>query len=148
MNIPSLAVLMSQPHTDTHVVAISATETLDWAQFRTDVSVLTQTLQHSEHQRWALCFEDSYFFAVAFLAAAHAGRHLILPGNHQPAALAELAPHYDAILHDGIVNMADDAWRIVWHQGWASGRLLGMRILSNQRQTQIALRRSPCRRYH
>lgn len=109
MNIPSIAALMSQPHADTHVVAISATETLDWAQFRTDVSVLTQALQHSEHQRWALCFEDSYFFAVAFLAAAHAGRHLILPGNHQPAALAELAPHYDAILHDDIVNIADDA---------------------------------------
>ncbi|MGF1728718.1 AMP-binding protein [Photobacterium kasasachensis] len=109
MNIPSLATLMSQPHEDTHIVAISATETLDWAQFRTDVSVLSQALQHSEHQRWALCFEDSYFFAVAFLAAAHAGRHLILPGNHQPAALAELAPHYDAILHDDIASMTSDS---------------------------------------
>ncbi len=116
MNIPSLAVLMSQPHTDTHVVAISATETLDWAQFRTDVSVLTQTLQHSEHQRWALCFEDSYFFAVAFLAAAHAGRHLILPGNHQLLPW----PNWHHIMMPSCTMVLSIwpmmPWRIVWHQ--------------------------------
>ncbi|PSW06961.1 AMP-fatty acid ligase [Photobacterium lipolyticum] len=102
MNTRSLANLMSSPRPDSQPVAITQANIVTWSQFNHDVSQLTEQLILSKHLRWAICFEDSYYFAVAFMAAAHARRHIILPGNHQPAALAELSTHFDAILHDGV----------------------------------------------
>ncbi|CAG21988.1 hypothetical acyl-coenzyme A synthetase [Photobacterium profundum SS9] len=121
MTLKSLTNLMVQPWPDTQPVAFAplnctasknmlsnrtAAGNVLWSQFRSDVNALTQQLTASKHQRWAICFEDSYFFTVAFMAAAHANRHIILPGNYQPAALAELAPHFDAVLHDGVVDLS------------------------------------------
>lgn len=121
MTLKSLTNLMVQPWPDTQPVVIAPLNCTDsentasnrtapgnvlWSQFRSDVNVLTQQLTASKHQRWAICFDDSYFFAVAFMAAAHANRHIILPGNYQPAALAELAPHFDAVLHDGVADLS------------------------------------------
>lgn len=121
MTLKSLTNLMVQPWPDTQPVVIAPLNCTDsentasnripsgnvlWSQFHSDVNVLTQQLTASKHQRWAICFDDSYFFAVAFMAAAHANRHIILPGNYQPAALAELAPHFDAVLHDGVADLS------------------------------------------
>ncbi|UTV30905.1 AMP-binding protein [Photobacterium atrarenae] len=71
-----------------------------WAAFKADVVAWAQWLNTQKARRWALCFEDSYHFAVGFMAAAHAGKQLILPGNCQPDALAELADQFDGLLHD------------------------------------------------
>lgn len=121
MTLKSLTNLMVQPWPDTQPVAIAplnctasknmtsnrtAYGNVLWSQFRSDVNAVAKQLSASKHQRWAICFDDSYFFAVAFMAAAHANRHIILPGNYQPAALAELAPHFDAVLHDGVVDLS------------------------------------------
>jgi acyl-coenzyme A synthetase/AMP-(fatty) acid ligase len=125
ITLKSLTNLMAQTWPDSQPVAIAplncttstsmvsnsiasdnlASGNILWSQFRSDVQALTKQLSASKLQRWAICFEDSYFFAVAFMAAAHANRHIILPGNYQPAALAELAPHFDAVLHDGVVDL-------------------------------------------
>jgi len=102
MTSKTLANLMATPWPDSQPVAIAQADIVTWSQFYHDVSQLTEQLKLSKHLRWAICFEDSYYFAVAFMAAAHARRHIILPGNHQPAALAELSTHFDAILHDGV----------------------------------------------
>lgn len=102
MTSKSLANLMASPRPDYQPVAIAQADIVSWSRFYHDVSQLTEQLTSSKHQRWAICFDDSYYFAVAFMAAAHARRHLILPGNHQPAALAELSTHFDAVLHDGV----------------------------------------------
>ncbi|MCW8328977.1 AMP-binding protein [Photobacterium sp. SDRW27] len=96
----SLSELMLSLRQERLVVARHADSLVHWVKFRTDVLALVQTLQASPFAKWALCFDDSYHFAVAFMAAAHAGKQIILPGNHQPAALAELVCHFDAVLHD------------------------------------------------
>lgn len=96
----SLSGLLASSRQEELEVAYHAEGAVNWAQFRTDVQVLARLLQISPYMNWALCFDDSYYFAVAFMAAAHAGKHIILPGNHQAGALAELACHFDAVLHD------------------------------------------------
>ncbi|MGF1688559.1 AMP-binding protein [Photobacterium japonica] len=109
----SLDVLMASSRSDAFLVAYHAQSfheqsdhaahaktIVTWATWHTDVQRLTVALQSHPAQKWALCFDDSYQFAVAFMAATHAGKHLILPGNHQPDALLALAEHFDAILHD------------------------------------------------
>ena len=73
---------------------------VDWAQFQVDVIAVKATLDASPYQRWALCFDDSYLFLVAFLALAYAEKEIVLPGNHQPSALEELVDQFDAMLHD------------------------------------------------
>jgi acyl-coenzyme A synthetase/AMP-(fatty) acid ligase len=75
-----------------------------YKKFQQDVQIFSAYLSDKPQRKWALCFENSYAFSVAFMALAHAGKHLILPGNHQPAALAELAQHFDALLHDDIIE--------------------------------------------
>jgi acyl-coenzyme A synthetase/AMP-(fatty) acid ligase len=90
---------MLKPWDDAPVVAGLFGE-VSGLQFSDDVARLTAHLQQHESRRWALCLRDSYHFAVAFLAAAHAGKELVLPGNLQPDALRAIADGYDAILDD------------------------------------------------
>lgn len=104
MSFKSLSNLLMTPWPDHHIVASSSSSSITWWQFRQDVSQLAAHIRLCKHQRWAICSEDSYWFAVAFFAAIQADRHVVLPGNYQPAALAELAEHYDAILHDGVIQ--------------------------------------------
>ncbi|WP_299019767.1 AMP-binding protein [uncultured Photobacterium sp.] len=96
----SLSELLVSARKGEHPVARGADGEKTWVQYQADVQSLSCQLKASRHVRWALCFDDSYYFAVAFMAAAHAGKEIILPGNHQPAALAELVCHFDALIHD------------------------------------------------
>ncbi|GAB3517282.1 AMP-binding protein [Photobacterium alginatilyticum] len=95
-----LSVLMNAERDDKCSVAFGSDSFVCWSQFKADVEALTQALVTSPQEKWALCFDDSYHFAVAFIAAAYAKKHIILPGNHQEDALAELATHFDVLLHD------------------------------------------------
>jgi len=95
-----LSELMCSSRKDKLKVAYQTRSLVFWAQFKADVEALVQMLQASSYVKWALCFDDSYHFAVAFMAAAHAGKHIILPGNHQADALGDLASHFDVLLHD------------------------------------------------
>lgn len=79
---------------------------ISWQQFQQDTYQLSQRLRARSESRWALCFDNSYWFAVAFMAACHSQKHIIVPGNLQPAALAELSQHFDAVLHDEVINSA------------------------------------------
>nr|WP_245879920.1 AMP-binding protein [Vibrio gangliei] len=75
-------------------------QSIDWYTFEQDVTQLHHHLSQSPAKRWAICCDNSYWFAVAFMAACHASKHVIIPGNLQPAALAELSQHFDAVLYD------------------------------------------------
>lgn len=75
-----------------------------WPQFNYDVSELAQQLLTSKAKRWALCFENSYQFAVAFMAAIHSNKNLVLPSNYQTGALQEIENHFDGILLDSHTN--------------------------------------------
>lgn len=89
-------------------VALGDGGTKKWGVFTADVVQLASVLKASPAQKWALAFEDSYLFATAFFACAHAGKSLVLPGNLQTGALTELSIHFDAILHDSRVATPAD----------------------------------------
>ncbi|MGR5126598.1 AMP-binding protein [Photobacterium swingsii] len=94
----SLANVMLEKRPADSLVAFQ--DDTQWQQFHHDVCELAAYLNTQPQVRWALCFADSYYFAVAFMALSHSGKHIILPGNHQPAALAELSEQFDILLHD------------------------------------------------
>lgn len=79
-------------------------QAISWQQFQQDTYQLSQQLLARSESRWALCFDNSYWFSVAFMAAYHSQKQLIIPGNLQPAALAELSQHFDAVLHDEVID--------------------------------------------
>ncbi len=75
-----------------------------WSQFTSDIHHLKKKLADVSGQRVALCCGDSYFFSVGFMAVLSLGKQLVLPGNYQPAALAELSCHFDVLLGDDDVQ--------------------------------------------
>lgn len=82
-------------------VAWRGSERLTIAQLRLEVAALSAWMASQTARRWALCLDDAYSFTVALLACAQTGVQAVLPGHRRPAALAELAPHLDAMLVDG-----------------------------------------------
>ncbi len=82
------------------VVAFNGHETYTWAQFQQHISNATRQLTNANQTRVALCFADSYQFAVAFLACCVMQKHIVLPGNYQPEAVNELDAEFDLLLHD------------------------------------------------
>jgi acyl-coenzyme A synthetase/AMP-(fatty) acid ligase len=69
-------------------------------QFRRDVATLAGQLAGREEQRWALCFDDSYRFAVALLASLYANRMPVIFGHQREAILKEQRADFDALLTD------------------------------------------------
>lgn len=69
-------------------------------QFRRDVAALVAQLAGREEQRWALCFDDSYRFAVALLASLYANRMPVIFGHQREAILKEQRADFDALLTD------------------------------------------------
>lgn len=103
--LTSLSTLMQRPTHHLTYVAFDGTTQYSWPQFRAHVFSLSQQLTITEQSRFALCCHDSYWFAVAFMAVIYAKKQLILPSNHQPAALAELNTHFDILLHDADLHV-------------------------------------------
>lgn len=89
---------------DKNVVAFQGDEHIGWSQFVQNVSDYTHLLNRYPQPTVALCARDSYWFAVGFFALCHSGKSIVLPGNYQPQALAELSAHFDLLLHDSELN--------------------------------------------
>ncbi|PJC85794.1 AMP-fatty acid ligase [Vibrio sp. HA2012] len=103
--IHSLSSLLTDSDISDDTVAFTSDgDNKTWSQFHEDVSSLVYPLKQSRQRTWALCANDSYLFAVALMALCHSGKAIVLPGNHQPAALKSLSPHFDAILYDSIIQ--------------------------------------------
>jgi acyl-coenzyme A synthetase/AMP-(fatty) acid ligase len=98
-----LSQLMGQQRQQDAMVAFGDSGIRYWHHFQQDVAGVYQYICQQDAKRWAVCTRDSYWFAVAFFAIAHANRAIILPGNHQPSALLELAPQFDAVLTDSAI---------------------------------------------
>ncbi|WP_086971069.1 AMP-binding protein [Vibrio coralliirubri] len=106
----SLSELLSQARTPESIVCFDDNSEITWQAFNADLSQLVHLLSSSPFQRVAICTQDSYLFSVAFLACAVSHKHIILPGNYQPCALAELSEHFDCLLVDdsiGEVEVSD-----------------------------------------
>ncbi|PTP40767.1 AMP-binding protein [Vibrio splendidus] len=106
----SLSELLSQNRSPDSIVCFDDNSEITWQTFNDDLSQLVHLLSSSPFQRVAICTQDSYLFSVAFLACAVSKKHIILPGNYQPCALAELSEHFDCLLVDdsiGEVEVSD-----------------------------------------
>ncbi|PTP70922.1 AMP-binding protein [Vibrio splendidus] len=100
----SLPELLSQNRAPESIVCFDDNCEIAWQTFNDDLSQLVHLLSSSPFQRVAICTQDSYLFSVAFLACAVSEKHIILPGNYQPCALAELSEHFDCLLVDDSIG--------------------------------------------
>ncbi|MFA0265679.1 AMP-binding protein [Vibrio cyclitrophicus] len=100
----SLSELLSQNRSPDSIVCFDDNSEITWQTFNDDLSRLVHLLSSLPFQRVAICTQDSYLFSVAFLACAVSRKHIILPGNYQPCALAELSEHFDCLLVDGVIG--------------------------------------------
>ncbi|RLQ17531.1 AMP-binding protein [Vibrio sp. SBT000027] len=100
----SLSELLSQNRAPESIVCFDDNSEITWQTFNDDLSQLVNLLSSSHFQRVAICTQDSCLFSVAFLACAVSKKHIILPGNYQPCALAELSEHFDCLLVDDSIG--------------------------------------------
>ncbi|NOJ10631.1 AMP-binding protein [Vibrio splendidus] len=103
----SLSELLSQDRSPDSIVCFDDNSEITWQTFNDDLSRLVHLLSSSSFQRIAICTQDSYLFSVAFLACAFSSKHIILPGNYQPCALAELNEHFDCLLVDDAIGAVE-----------------------------------------
>ncbi|NOJ15453.1 AMP-binding protein [Vibrio splendidus] len=103
----SLSELLSQNRSSDSIVCFDDNSEITWQTFNDDLSRLVHLLSSSSFQRIAICTQDSYLFSVAFLACAVSKKHIILPGNYQPCALAELNEHFDCLLVDDAIGAVE-----------------------------------------
>lgn len=82
-------------------------------QLRYDVAQLMASLQQQESQRWALCFDNSYLFLVALLAALHAGKTPVLPGHSRERLLNEQRALFDGVLSDRLLAWHGPFQRVI-----------------------------------
>ncbi|TFZ52795.1 acyl-CoA synthetase [Serratia proteamaculans] len=82
------------------MIAWRGDQTFNLGQFRRDVAALAAKLVSREECRWALCFDDSYRFAVALLASLYANRMPVIFGHQREAILKEQRADFDALLTD------------------------------------------------
>lgn len=101
MNLPlSLSQWLDTSRPETTPVAWRGDRTWTLGHLREDVSALYSWLSVRPEARWALCFEDSYRFLVALLAALYAGKTPIILGHYRLSLLAEQRALFDGVLCD------------------------------------------------
>ncbi|OED66587.1 AMP-fatty acid ligase [Vibrio tasmaniensis ZS-17] len=103
----SLSELLSQNRSPDSIVCFDDNSEITWQTFNDDLSRLVHLLSSPPFQRVAICTQDSYLFSVAFLACTVSRKHIILPGNYQPCALAELSEHFDFLLVDEAIGAVE-----------------------------------------
>ena len=86
-----------EPHA---TVAFAREGARDFADFSGRVGALVHELRRLGGARFLVFSDDSYAFAVALFALAHAGATALLAPNRQPGTLAALAAHVDGALVD------------------------------------------------
>lgn len=74
---------------------------------RHDVAIVVKALQAQPGKRWALCFEDSYLFIVALLAALHAHKTPVIPGHCRASLLREQRGLFDGVLSEASLKWED-----------------------------------------
>lgn len=105
MNKPlPLGEWLNAPRADDTPVAWLDERCWTLGQLRQDVTVLVQTLQQQEGERWALCFENSYLFIVALLASLHAGKTPVIPGHNRASLLEEQRSLFSGVLSDRAIE--------------------------------------------
>ncbi|MBP2836544.1 AMP-binding protein [Dickeya parazeae] len=82
------------------IVATNGKRNFTLTMMRQQVVSLCRQLMSCDESRWALCFEDSYLFTVALLAALHAGKTPVIYGHCRESVLREQCDEFDGLLTD------------------------------------------------
>ncbi|WP_435929822.1 AMP-binding protein [Dryocola sp. BD613] len=82
------------------IVAFDGDKSWTQAMLVRDVQRLYSELSVRTGERWALCFDNSYWFIVALLASLHAGKTPLLPGHCREAQLREQRSLFSGVLTD------------------------------------------------
>ncbi len=93
-------------------VAWRGAQNLSRQRWQKQIQALGQRMQRHPAQRWALCFEDSYLFSIALLAALHAGKTPVIPGHCRASLLQEQAAGFDAVLSDIPLTLDCPVWPV------------------------------------
>ncbi|WP_428447098.1 AMP-binding protein [Photobacterium nomapromontoriensis] len=120
-------------------VATSATGDKTWQQLQLDVACLAAELETVPVQRWAMCFQDSYWLLVALLGVAAAGRQGVLPGNTQPAALQALTGQFDGLLCDDDIQLGTELPVVRLAEGYFCECMARHHTAAVQRQFAVPL---------
>jgi 3-hydroxymyristoyl/3-hydroxydecanoyl-(acyl carrier protein) dehydratase len=91
----SLAQVASEPGLPGRPVAWRGGELIARERFLQDVAHWRAAFMGQTGLRFALYFDDAYLFAAALYGAWQAGKVVYLPGDAQPATLAQLLPKVD-----------------------------------------------------
>lgn len=110
MDFLSISTLLTESRPLETPVAWNGERLITWQQLIQDVACLVTRLrqstsihenaQGSGQESWALYCDDSYYFAVAFLALTQVGKKIVLPANFQKGTIEELTPYIDGIISD------------------------------------------------
>ncbi|WKV49063.1 AMP-binding protein [Dickeya fangzhongdai] len=88
------------------LVATNGKQDFTLTTMRHQVMSLCQQLMSCGESRWALCFDDSYLFTVALLAALHAGKTPVIYGHCRESVLREQDDEFDGLLTDNRMTLA------------------------------------------
>lgn len=106
-----LAAILDNNRPDDTVIAWRAKQVFTLKEFRNSILQLIALLSIHPQQRWALYFEDAYYFTVAFLALLYCGKTPVLLGYLKPAVLKEQQDQFDAVLTD--LSLLEESFVII-----------------------------------
>ncbi len=101
-----LSKLLSLGHPPETIVAHRGGMHITFGQFMCDVTAVSLWLEKKQAQEYVMAVQDSYLFAVSFLALVYTGRGVLLPTNTQTETLSDFEKRAGAILDDETLEVA------------------------------------------
>lgn len=96
------------------VVAFRGERPLLRSTMRRQAAALAARFAAVPEKRWALCFDDTYRFCVALLAAWYAGKTPVIPGHCRARQLEEMRAEIDGVVSDMPLDIRLP--HLMWHE--------------------------------
>ncbi|EPA3154396.1 AMP-binding protein, partial [Yersinia enterocolitica] len=104
VNLP-MANWLDHSRDDALIITLCGVKKVTLRQLRCDVTYLVERMAIFSTSRWALCFENSYWFTVALLATLYCKKKPIIFGHAREAVLKEQLHQFDGMLTDKLLNL-------------------------------------------
>lgn len=104
VNLP-MANWLDHSRDDALIITLCGVKKVTLRQLRCDVTYLVERMAIFSTSRWALCFENSYWFTVALLATLYCKKTPIIFGHAREAVLKEQLHQFDGMLTDQLLNL-------------------------------------------
>ncbi|MFV8799703.1 AMP-binding protein [Yersinia sp. LJYL362] len=104
VNLP-MANWLDHSRDDALIITLFGAKKVTLRQLRCDVTYLVERITTLSTSRWALCFENSYWFTVALLATLYCKKTPIIFGHAREAVLKEQLHQFDGMLTDQLLNL-------------------------------------------